>query len=586
MDRRQLADDVKARVSVVEVVGRYVQLSKKGNNHTGLCPFHNENTPSFIVSEDKKIYKCFGCGEGGDAIAFVSKMESISYGDALVRLAEHANFDSNILGQIRRNNASTDFSAEIKLLQFVQGFYQYYLLNTDEGKVAIDYLARRGINKTIIEQFGIGLAPKDRRLLIKALESNSYSFEVAKSAGIIGQSDDGSYYSQFNNRIMFQVTNEQGQVIGFSGRTYLPTDDKQAKYVNSPESKIFKKSQVVYNLHEARKTARTSNRILLFEGFMDVIAAHGAGISESVATMGTALTQEHAKILACHAKEVILVFDGDKAGLAATSKAIPILFGTGLQVKVAMMPEGLDPDDVVKKYGVTKFSDAVKTAIGALDFQYEYLKQGIMIETSDGQIEFERRLTSFAAILPNSQYGQVLQRKWKNELFEARKSKNNYQQRPPQSGFYRKVENQSQAIATNKLRIESGEIKAEKELIYYMLSNKAVFEVVAGEIGTAFNIDQHRKIVQAIEAIYAKNETMDMDLLISHFDDNLKKVVQELLRELKTRPLKWSPEMIVELTQKVKLGAKKLARAGMKEMFYHASYEQQLAMMRELTTNH
>lgn len=567
MDRRQLADDVKARVSVVEVVGRYVQLSKKGNNHTGLCPFHSENTPSFIVSEDKGIYKCFGCGEGGDAIAFLSKMEGISYGEALVRLAENTNIDPKVLGTIRRNNERHNFEQEYAILKFVQGFYQYYLLNAEEGKLALEYLNSRGITKPIIERFGIGLAPKDGQLLIKALEQNTHSFEVAKAAGIIGQSDNGDYYSQFRSRIMFTVTNEQGNVLGFSGRTYLPADNEQAKYVNSPESRVFQKSQIVYNLHAARTVARTTGRVLLFEGFLDVIAAHNAGFSEAVATMGTAFTPEHAKVISRHAREVVLVFDGDKAGMAATAKAIPILFAAGLQIKVTLIPDGMDPDDYVKKNGPKKFSELVDAAIGALDFVYEHAKQGLNLETTDGEVAFEKRLTELG-----QQYGVGTNLLWKFRNSKKQRfnnGNNNYQNKQP--------------VVAEKLPIIPGEVKAEKELIYYMMLDKQVFNLVLAEIGTAFNIDAHRKIAQAIEAHYVGAEKLELAKFLRELDDHLMKLTHDIVMDLKKRPQQWSSKMILELTKRVEQGAMKLARAGMKEIFYNANYEDQLIMMRDLT---
>lgn len=566
MDRRQLADDVKTRVSVVEVVGRYVQLSKKGNNHTGLCPFHSENTPSFIVSEDKGIYKCFGCGEGGDAIAFLSKMEGISYGEATVRLAETANIDPKVLGTIRRNNERNNFDQEFTVLKFVQGFYQYYLLHAEEGKLALEYLNSRGITKTIIEHFGIGLAPKDGQLLTRALEQNSHSLEVAKRAGIIGQNDNGDYYSQFRGRIMFTVMNEQGNVVGFSGRTYLPNDNEQAKYVNSPESRVFQKSQIVYNLHEAKKTARTSGRLLLFEGFLDVIAAHNAGFGEAVATMGTAFTPDHAKTISRHAREVVLVFDGDKAGMAATAKAIPILFAAGLQVKVTLIPGGMDPDDYVKKNGPKKFAEAVDGAIGALDFIYEYAKQGLNLATTDGEAQYERRLEELG-----KQYGVGTNLLWKfrNSKKQRSSNGNNYQNK--------------QAVVGEKLPIIPGEVKAEKVLIYYMMLDRQVFNLVLAQIGTAFNIDAHRKIAQAIEAHYVQHGKLELRAFLRELDDNLMKVTHDLVMELKNLPKSWSQAMIKELTGRVEQGAVKLARAGLKEMFYLASYEQQLSMMKDLT---
>lgn len=583
MDRKQLADSIKASINIVDVVGRYVQLSKSGSNHKGLCPFHNEATPSFLVSEDKGIYKCFGCGEGGDSISFLSKMEGISYGEALAQLAETTNIDQNVLSQLRRNNQRNNFEKEFEILKFVQGFYQYYLLNTEEGKVALDYLVGRGITKDIIGQFGIGLAPRDSNLLIKALESNSHSLEVAKNAGLIGQSENGNYYSLFKSRIMFQVTSEQGNIVGFSGRLYLPDDDGYAKYMNSPESRVFQKSQIVYNLHEAKKMARTTGKILMFEGFLDVIAANKAGFIESVATMGTALTTEHAKILSRYAREVILVFDGDKAGLAATAKAIPILFAQGLQVRVAHIPGGLDPDDYVKQNGIDKFADVVKNALGAIDFQYEYLKQDLRLDTTDGQVEFERRLTTFGNQLPNQTMGQAMLRKWKNEVYE--RHRNNGGGRYQQEGLYRRPNNvKTNAILIPKLQVASGEIKAEKELIYYMLIDKQVFDLVVSQMGTAFNIDAHRKIVQAIEAYYFKNDVMNREEFLNNLELHSMRIARDIVHELKNRPKIWSEEMIIELVDKVCKGALKLERAGKKKMFYNASHEQQLVMMEDLTS--
>ena len=587
LDRKQLAEHIRARVSVVDVVGRYVKLSKSGNNQKGLCPFHNEATPSFVVSEDKSIYKCFGCGEGGDVISFLSKMEGITYGEAMDRLANDAGVDQKILRQLQQHSRRDDFEKEFEILKFAQGFYQYFLLNTEEGKLALDYLAGRGITIDIIKQFGIGLAPRDGNLLIKALESNSYSLEVASIVGIIKQAERGDYYSLFKSRIMFQVTNEQGFVIGFSGRVYLSDDKAQAKYINSPESRTFSKSQIVYNLHEAKKAARTSGKILLFEGFLDVIAASIAGFVESVATMGTALTAGHARALSRHTRGVKLVFDGDKAGIAATAKAIPILFAVGLQVQVISIPGGLDPDDYIKQNGVDKFVNLVKNPIGAMDFQYEYLKQDLRLDTTDGQVEFENRLTAFGHQLPDQAMGQALIRKWRDEIHERRRNRGSKEaQFNPQDGMYRRPNNgQPFATPIPKLSVVAGEVKAEKELIYYMLMDKQVFELVFSQIGTAFNIDAYRKIAQAVEDYYYKNDVMNKEEFFSRLDPHMMRLAQNVVYELKSHPKGWSKEMIIELTDKVQKGALKLARAGQKEMFYRASHEQQLIMMGDLTAD-
>jgi len=579
MDRKQLAIEISAKVSIVDVVGQYVQLTKAGRNYKGLCPFHNEATPSFLVSADKGIYKCFGCGEGGDAISFVSKMEGISYGEATTRLAEVAGVDAQTLRRLKQTSQSHSFEKEYNVLKFAAGFYQYYLFNTDEGRVALEYLASRDITAEIITQFGIGLAPRDGNLIIKALESNGYSFEVAKQAGLLQQSENGDYYSPFKSRIMFTVVNAHNNVVGFSGRTYLDDGESYAKYINSPESRVFQKSQIIYNLQEAKKASRVNGRFLMFEGFLDVIASYKAGFLESVATMGTALTAEHVKALSKHAKEVVLCFDGDKAGLEATAKAIPILFAHQLQVKVIRIPGGLDPDDFVRQNGIDKFSEVVADAVGALTFMYEYAKQGLDLTTPDGGAEFERRLTHIG-----QQYGVGADLVWKFRKEEKKQQS---------SGF--KKQNEAGRMLSSRGQISQGigqplpttprEVKAEKELIYYMLLDKQVFDLVNARIGTTFNVNVHRKIVQGIEAYYSEKSTMNQEEFFARLDVQVARMARDIVYELKGRPKEWTKKMIKELCDRVEIGAMKLEWDGKKQTFLGASCEKQRSMIGEVTSS-
>ena len=586
MDRRQLASEINSKVNIADVVGRYVQLTKSGRNHKGLCPFHNEATPSFLVSEEKGIYKCFGCGEGGDAISFVSKMDGIPYGEAMTRLAADAGVGGEVLRQLKQKNLQNDFTKELEILKFAEGFYRYYLMNTEEGKKAQQYLEQRGITKETMTDFGIGLAPRDGQLLLNALTTNGYALEFAKKAGLVQQGESGAYYSPFRARILFSVANERGDVIGFSGRTYLPEDAGGAKYVNSPESPVFQKSKVLYRLHEARKTARTSGRLLLFEGFMDVIAASKSGFSESIATMGTALTAEHVSQISRHAKEVVLVFDGDEAGLGATSKAIPILLSHQLQVRVTRLPEGIDPDDYVKQEGAHKFSERIERAMGAIDFQYAYLKRGIRLDTSDGQLEFERRLTAFGNQLTDKNILQIVLRKWQQERSNLMRRSRDDEKPNQGGGFYRRSRGEPAAqppLSSAKLPVVPSDVKAEKELIYYMMRDRDVFELVMAQIGTAFNVPAHRKIAQAIEAYYFTNKKLEQEAFLMTVEPTLARLVREMVVALSGRPASWSKKMIDELIEKIQQGARKLEQAGKKQMFYNASYDEQLRILSELT---
>jgi len=586
LETKQLAEQVKSKISVVEVVGRYVQLTRAGNNHKGLCPFHNEATPSFLVSNDKGIYKCFGCGEGGDAISFISKMENISYNQAVITLAESAGFDDRDLLNVRNQVKTKSFDKELELLNFVAGFFSYYLLNAKEGELARNYLETRGIDSQTIKLFGIGLAPKDSKILLQTLTSNGYSHEQALSVGIIGLRDNGDVFATFRNRIMFAVKNENSKVVGFSGRVYDKADIDQAKYVNSQESDFFLKSQLIYNLDQAKPFIRTGLPLIIVEGFMDVIAVAKAGIQTAVATMGTALTINHAKLIARHTNDVILVLDGDKAGLAATSKAISILLQTGINVSVAPLPVDVDPDDFVKKHGAIGFNRLITSAIGAIEFQYAYLKQGLDLYRPDDMVEYERRLSSFANSLPIRSIGQTLFRKWKDEQFHRRqtgKKTNDKEQRT-----LKKVNNYAlqQPQKSSKLPVEGGEIKAEKELIYYMLQDKEVFKIVESSIGTALNIDIHRKIVQAIEAYYFKYDIMEVQLLLMNLSEDARRVTENIIDNYKLLPKKWSTKSIKDLTNRVQLGALKLERAGKKEKLEtEASHEQRLKILKDLTTD-
>jgi len=308
----------------------------------------------------------------------------------------------------------------------------------------------------------------------------------------------------------------------------------------------------------------------MFEGFLDVIAAHKAGFTESVATMGTSLTASHAKILSRHAREVILVFDGDQAGLAATAKAIPILFAAGLQVRVVHIPDGLDPDDYVKQHGARKFAEVVNNSLGAIDFQYEYAKQGINIHTTDGAMAFERRLTDIG-----KQFGIGEELVWKFRMGEKKNRVNKD----------KSVHQPFTPVSREELPSTQRDIKIEKELIYYMLLDKKVFVLVDAQIGTAFNIDEHRKIVQAIEAYYAKHDAIRQDEFLNGLDIKVQSFIQEIIKKFGEKHPAWSEEIINSYCNQIKFSAMERQRNGKKEKLLEShqkvSRNELLRMMEE-----
>ena len=598
VDRKQLTAEILARTSVSQVVGKYVKLTKSGRNYKGLCPFHNEATSSFVVSDEKGIYKCFGCGEGGDAVSFISKMEGISYFDAVANLANSLGLEGNIIRKFERTSARVSFDREYEILKFAKGFFHYYLMNTTEGKVALTYLTGRGLTLDIIEQFGIGFAPRDVSALVKAMESNGYSKELAMSVGLLNSNDEGeSFYCPFRSRIMFPVANGFGNVVGFSARALLEGDEKYGKYINSPETKVFKKGQLVYNLDEAKKFVRNSGRVLLFEGFLDVIAAHRAGFPESIATMGTALTLDHVKILKQVTNRVVVCYDGDSSGIAAISKAIPLLLSGGITVDICVVPNGLDPDDYIKKNGVSAFSNLVENSVPSIEYYYEHLKQNLNLDFTADKAEFQSKVHEFSNHLPNENLKKFLIRKLNDDLYKPKATRDfgnfgaSYRERNQRDFHFRNGIDTATSdrggifnTSNRPLNVEVGYIKAEKELIYYMIKSKKVFDIVNTEISCSFNIDSHRKIARAIEGYYFENEVMDFGLCFSGVDLDLLQIVNDIIREKSSLPNDLGKNEIYQLISSVQYGTKKLINASHKmKLDTTHNFDEKLAIIEEAT---
>lgn len=339
--RRRIVDEL----NIVEVVSEYIKLEKKGNNHFGICPFHDDNRPSMSVSNKVKMFNCFSCNTKGDVITFVSKYENITLDQATIKLAKR-------IGLTIKKEVSKEEEKKERLYKVMNeacDFYSFYLKNSDEGKNALKYLYNRGINDEIIDKFKIGLSPNLSDGLYKFLNKKSYSELDQIELGLIKSESGGRIHDIFRSRIMFPLASNNGNVVGFSGRIY--TDSNQAKYINSNENVIFHKGEVLYNMHNAALYARQQDLIYIFEGFMDVIAAYRASIFNGVATMGTALTKEHIKAILSVTKNIVLCFDGDLAGINAMKKAAALLSTFNIVPQAVVLPNNLDPDEYIKEYG-------------------------------------------------------------------------------------------------------------------------------------------------------------------------------------------------------------------------------------------
>ncbi len=341
-------DEIIDKTDIVELVSQFVSLEKAGKGYKGLCPFHNDSSPSFMIEPTKKIAKCMSCGEGGNPINFLKKIKNIPFEEAAYELASKAGVKVNISF---KKNAGPDYSKYYQITDISQKFYSRNLLSTKSGQVAIDYLHKRGINDETIKMFGIGLSSANSDVLYNVLKESKILELDMIDLGLV-KAKENSYYDMFTRRIIFPIYDEFSHVLGFSGRLYLENEDKnQPKYVNSPETVIFKKGLVLFNLNNAINDIRRTKRVILYEGFMDVIASFRSGLKESVCSMGTALTINQANLIRKYAKEVIICYDGDNAGVNASVKAIKILKQANLDVKMVMLPNDIDPDEYVSKYG-------------------------------------------------------------------------------------------------------------------------------------------------------------------------------------------------------------------------------------------
>ena len=339
--RKQIVNNT----SIVEVVSEYLPLTRKGNSYFGVCPFHDDNNPSMSVSDSVKMFNCFSCNTKGNVITFVSKYENISIDQATIKLAKR-------LGMEIKNEVSKEEEKKQRLenvMNEAANFYSFYLKNSEEGIAALKYLHNRGISDEIIDKFRIGLAPNLTDGLYQLFTKNGYSELDQIELGLIKQGENNRIHDVFRIRIMFPLASSTGKIVGFSGRIY--TESSQAKYINSIESVIFHKGEVLYNMHNAALPARQMDKIYLFEGFMDVIAAYRAGIKNGVATMGTALTKEHIQTLLSVTNNIVLCFDGDEAGIKAMRRSAKMLSSHNIIPDAIVLPDNQDPDEYIKEYG-------------------------------------------------------------------------------------------------------------------------------------------------------------------------------------------------------------------------------------------
>ncbi|KXT76646.1 DNA primase [Streptococcus sp. DD12] len=372
IDKRQI-EDIKERLNIVDVIGEVVRLSKTGHNYVGLCPFHQEKTPSFHVIEDKQFYHCFGCGKSGDVYRFIEDYRQVSFAESVAILADKAGVVLDQRDVAYAKPKQSPHQALYDIHEDARHFYQTVLQTTKIGEKAREYLYARGLDDAVIAHFGIGLAPDEPDFFYRSLKGK-YDESIVLDSGLFSVTDTNQFLDSFRNRIMFPLTDDQGRVVAFSGRVWQDVELPQGgKYKNSRSTKIFNKSLELYHLDQAKVAIKQAHEVYIMEGFMDVIAAFRAGISNVVASMGTALTPEQVQHLGRYTKNVILAYDGDRAGQAAIAKALSLV--PVATTRVVVFPTGLDPDEYLQKYAAEDFVRHLNdNRLSATEFWMTHLK--------------------------------------------------------------------------------------------------------------------------------------------------------------------------------------------------------------------
>lgn len=386
-------EEIRSRTDIVDLIGAHVQLKRRGRNWLGLCPFHQEKTPSFNVDPVTQSFKCFGCGVGGDVFSFVQRMENMSFVEAAEKLAARAGLELARTGGTSMPTGERD--ALLQMNAVAKDYYRSQLAHSADARA---YLDRRGITADAVLRWGLGYAPESWDALTTFLRSRRLDLRVAAQCGLVGSKDGSRYYDVFRNRLIFPIHDEQERVVGFGGRA---VGNEEPKYLNSPESALFAKSKLLYGLPFARRSVAVTGRSILMEGYMDVIAAHQSGFTAAMATLGTSLTGDHAKKLVRLAPIVVLCYDADRAGIKATLRAAEILEQQELQVRVISLPEGEDPDSLLRTRGAEAFEAAVAEAVGRVEYQLRRAVAETDSADPEGQAALLRKLIAILASVPS-----------------------------------------------------------------------------------------------------------------------------------------------------------------------------------------
>ena len=391
----EIIDEVRQTNDIVDIISQYVHLKRSGRNFFGLCPFHNEKSPSFSVSPDKQIFHCFGCGVGGNVFTFLTKIEGINFIEAVQTLAERSNIQLPTL-ENRGDSLKEELKAKVyKVNEFAANYYHENLYKP-ESKIAQEYIKNRKLTNETLKSFQIGFSGKFNELY-NALKKQGFEEREILESGLVNKNDNGKYIDRYRNRLMFPICDVRGRVIAFGGRVL---DDSKPKYINSPENIVYSKGRHLFGLNVAKKS--DVKKILIVEGYMDVISLHQRGVKNVVASLGTAMTQQQGWLLRKSSEQIILSFDSDEAGLSAKMRALDILQNMGCDIRILQMEGAKDPDEYIIKYGSARFQSLIEKALSVVEFKVKILKRNLDLNNTNDKIKFLNEIAKLISKIDNT----------------------------------------------------------------------------------------------------------------------------------------------------------------------------------------
>lgn len=506
-----LVEEIRLKNDIVEVISSYVKLQKKGSSYFGLCPFHNEKSPSFSVSPSKQMYYCFGCGAGGNVFTFIMEYENYSFPEALKMLADRAGVSLPEQEMDEEAKRQQNVRSNILELNKMAAKYFYYQLRRESGAVAMKYLKDRKLSDETIHKFGLGYSNKYSDDLYKYLKSKGVSDELLAQSGLMNVDERRGMYDKFWNRVIFPIMDVNGRVIGFGGRVM---GDGKPKYLNSPETKVFDKSRNLYGLNIAR-TSRKKN-ILVCEGYMDVISLHQAGFQNAVASLGTALTSQHASLLRRYTEEVILTYDSDEAGIKAALRAIPLLKEAGVSAKVLSMAPYKDPDEFIKAEGAESFQQRIDQAQNSFLYEIDVLQRQYDMKDPQSKTAFyqetAKKLMTFESELERENYIEAVAARYGVGFDNLRKLVN----KMALKGTSIQIPERPRAVRTEK---EEGIRKSQKLLLTWLIEYPGLYQMVKKYITKEdFTTELYQTVAGLLFAQYDAGEKNPAKI-INHFTE-------------------------------------------------------------------